>query len=745
MPNNPPIGLVAQFETKEFETGLKIYNSGLEKAKQLTQSAASAITSAFSGIGGAISNAFGMVGKIAAIGVGALGLGGGIGIATAIPTAIAVMQQYYASINQVNQVLHVGTQASAAYVGAMKIVGLGVSEGAQAFQTFADTVRQTNFDMQDISRSLGLAIRDNNRTVTLATRDQGESIAQLDLQVRRTLEDQVREWQRHAEDIALVQQREREDYLRSLSRFDRDSKESLRGVHGRERRLLLVHLKEQREDMQRAEARTLQDRQISEARIAEDRQRTLERERQDNARNYMLLTRSFQESMFMLKQGVADLFKQTAITQSRNPILEFLKKYNLDIKALANETVPLTDRMQMAWKALDRETDATQKARVMTALFGNNTVELTNFLRNMNAQVGATDKLFKSLGLTFDPKLVEEYNQGVARLGLVFDGVGLVLAQTVAPYMTTFNNMLADIAAKWLPPAIKLITDLLDAFNNIDPKKGRGGFLGMLDVLQKFADDHKAEIEGAIQNVGNVIVEAIGKLKGFGDAFNNLLRDAITQMNTSVKDGPDERQKSVFQTIGENIIAALGTALQTAINTVGLVAGLMSALFKAIWDWWNVPANQEPIIAFGKSIGVAIGSGLRQALVPILSDVWTSIQQLVWMAQHPFDVGVAVGQAMVGDAQPVGKGAGATVDVKRRQSGGYIPANEIAMLHAGEYVLNRQQVQMLVPILAGASGGNTYNFNHSWSGSASAFDKNSIERVVQEATFAAMRQVIPGA
>lgn len=78
---------------------------------------------------------------------------------------------------------------------------------------------------------------------------------------------------------------------------------------------------------------------------------------------------------------------------------------------------------------------------------------------------------------------------------------------------------------------------------------------------------------------------------------------------------------------------------------------------------------------------------------------------------------------------------GSYVNVTGRAKGGYIPINELAMLHAGEYVLNRQQTRALAPVLNTMNTRTTYQFNNTWHGSPSSFNRRDVERTAEDAAY----------
>lgn len=745
MGDEQKVGAKAVLDTSELSKGIAAFNQGmagvvskaLDTAKGIKDAFLDVphkITAAFKGIGAGIRQGIG-------IGIGFLGVTQALPALLDIPSVVmGKLNAYTDDLNKVNSVLGIGTQQSAAYVGAMKTLGLSVAQGSSAFQSFADKIRQTSQQIEDAQRSMALALRNNEQSVFTTTRNYQEGVELASLQIGRELENRTRQFERHVQDLLLITIRSTEDQARNAFRFEREAKEQLRGVHGRARRLLKLHLQEQREDTARSIARTQQDREIAARRESEDRQRTQERAQQDNARTFMLLERNFKESMRLLKQGMDDMMKTAAISESRNPVLRFLKKYGIDLKEVSDEAIPLITRINKVWDALRGETDATEKAKVMTALFGNSSVELTRFLNKMNVTVKETDKLFASLGLKFDPDLIESYNQSVGRLGLIFDAVGLVIAQSLAPYMTDINNTVSKMLTDILPPTIKLLGDMAEAFK-------KEGFTGVFNVLRQWAVDHKGEIDAAMQFVGDMIIVGIKGISGLGKALGDVFKSATEELlKPSVDEKGQSSGASWATTFMSALIGALAEAIRATTLFVGLVAAFMVKFTEGLTVWLKDQNNITLLKSYGAVIGSAFADGLGSALFSRVGEI---MQQLDYVLNH---IASAISIALGGGAQPVldealqwlGNPSGKAARTIRgsRAEGGPIPSTGLYQLHAGEYVLNRAQVMQLVPAMSGG-GGNNYSFSHTWNGPASSFDKSSIAQTVQEMTMAAIRQVLP--
>lgn len=77
-----------------------------------------------------------------------------------------------------------------------------------------------------------------------------------------------------------------------------------------------------------------------------------------------------------------------------------------------------------------------------------------------------------------------------------------------------------------------------------------------------------------------------------------------------------------------------------------------------------------------------------------------------------------------------------------KASGGPIPTTQPYLLHAGEYVLNRQQAMQFAPMLAGATTSNSYNFSNTWNGNTSTADRAAIEKWAEDAAYRGIRRVV---
>lgn len=76
------------------------------------------------------------------------------------------------------------------------------------------------------------------------------------------------------------------------------------------------------------------------------------------------------------------------------------------------------------------------------------------------------------------------------------------------------------------------------------------------------------------------------------------------------------------------------------------------------------------------------------------------------------------------------------------QSGGWVHRTGGAIVHAGEYVLNRRQAVQLAPLLMGANNSRTYNFTNNWHGSPASFDTRQVERIAEEAAYRGVSRAI---
>jgi len=864
-------GLEAIFETKAFQAGLKIYNEGLALAEAGAKKAASAISSAFSGlgekVGGTLSslkqslgNIIGGLGNTLGLG-GLFGIAGGIGSIIGLDAAVSTLTKYHESINQVNSAMHEGIQVAADYVFGAKSIGLGIGTMTSAFQSFTDTIRQANYAQEDLIHNAAITFRDNSRALMLNARDLAEGLANLDREIARSAEDRARTLQRANDDYAL-----------SVYRTNRDNLESLRGVHGRERRLMIMHQKEAREDQEKARAREAEDRAIADKRRIED-----------NARTEMLLRRSSAESLMLLKQGMAEVARSLRVSAERNPLLVFLEKSGLSMKYLSDISVPLSDRIKLVGDALNKMPEGAEKSNAIFALFGTRDQKFLDFLEAGPTQIDSITKQLKGLGIVFDKKMIDEYTRTMAGLGIQFDILGIVIAKNVIPVIVPLVKMFTQFIANNMP----LIKNFIDGVGDFTKKIAEGfksnGLQGAFDAMQLWITGHKADIERTMKTLGDALGEGlrivIENAKWVGARTSELVAKIKTWSETP-------EGKAQIKTSMDSIGNTLSWALDEFIKGTKWIDTIMGDLVKAIRKWategegkkqlndtgkaiqdsilqglgftdskgnidWNKilfgSAHFDPSLIGGglfdwknffkskgnevdstivgmlingikngfkdvdfsqaaddllnnlkKAFGIQspsklsrdqVGMPLSQGIITgisawieqdegkkqisdmiqeLLAALLDRIGSLMGTFQWGAEILSGIAKSFVSELDSwtasmasyfeyslftaIAKLDWQSLGVYIMQGIGAGMMSQLSLLQGivgaisqpgGGYALGGS-VQMLAPATVGVSGGNTYQFNHNWTGAPANLDRATIEQVVQDATYAAMRKVIPG-
>lgn len=133
----------------------------------------------------------------------------------------------------------------------------------------------------------------------------------------------------------------------------------------------------------------------------------------------------------------------------------------------------------------------------------------------------------------------------------------------------------------------------------------------------------------------------------------------------------------------------------------------------------------------GLTLGTDVINGLVAGIRAGQSPVTTAIQDVV-------------NAALAAAASPTTKRTN-WVNVTGYAEGGWVPRTGPALVHAGEYVLNRQQAMAWAPVLSRPNmTSNNFTFSHTWNGAPASFDRRDVERIAENAAYRGLSRVLPG-
>lgn len=270
-------------------------------------------------------------------------------------------------------------------------------------------------------------------------------------------------------------------------------------------------------------------------------------------------------------------------------------------------------------------------------------------------------------------------------------------ASKLGEFKTAIEKWLKDNAPIWT----SMFKSWIESFWNwlTDPKSGvislLADNLGKLTInINKWANEPstKKEYKKVGKDLATWVINGIGNLfsnEGEGNALLQLL-----WRNLWIA---DQNLKSAFMSIGNSIASGIWEGIITYFSRADVQERLRVALYNAI---------------------VAMIPGLRRDINLLIASLFGGTPPA---------------------PKPIGGGGGGTGG--DRHGGGYIPKTASYNLLAGEYVLSPKQVRLLAPVLTGGSPTNNYTFNHTWNGGAPSNAAN-IERMVEDATYRAMTRVV---
>ena len=285
---------------------------------------------------------------------------------------------------------------------------------------------------------------------------------------------------------------------------------------------------------------------------------------------------------------------------------------------------------------------------------------------------------------------------------LAFQGFATILAGAGIEG-GAFAGVLGAISAAFLPIAIiigiiiLLAISMWDAWNK--------NFMGMRDIVSGFVDGIK---------------------QMFGGLFDVII--GIFQFFYALLTGDTEGAKAALQKIWEglvNFILGLGKALvlgvaalivgiiNLVINVVKVVSGLIASLAVFIWD--SLKGLPQKMLQWGIDFVMNIINGILSLGRKVIDAILSLFP--AWMRR-----GIEAGGQIVLDIVQNVKEVFTGGSTRSRAIGGIIPETDTYLLHQGEMVVPRKDVN--------AQSGNTISVNPVYYVNVS--DKNEFEKLLRE-------------
>lgn len=645
---------------------------------------------------------------------------------SATGTAIAGLRAYQSWGEQLDMLQDIfgGTNEDAAAMAvAMNRVGLSVADGSVAFSIFARNVEQTRAELQQ-STTVIAELRERISSV-------GENLGETRIAIAQSVFERVRGIEsalaeqiesihlslaERLQDIAYQRAKIEYDLTKSLAKFDADTQEQLRSARtARERRELrrrraaeraemIERANEQKEELARQEARAIAqaERQIA---IAErSAQKQIEATERAAQKQVEAAERAADKQIAAIERTIR---KQNEQARLGTPMLQALDALGLKFEEI--DSKPFYEQLALIMDAFKKLPEGSKAAKVALDLFGRSGIRFLDFLRSNRHEAL---KMAQEFGLIIDPSQAQAFSHSLNELQLRFTGLGVTIGQTVLPYAQQFIAVFKNIIDQLSPAIQNALARLATAFQT-------GGLQGLFDQIgREFSEIQnnpqvRAGLEQAVEWLSNALGWALTKM--FAGAL--WVGGAIAKLLGRITDwlGTDEGRTHI-----QNTMNRLGTLLGNALAqflTYTWDAGLtMAALLGRLIAWVNSADGRAWI---GAATG-AFASAFVSSLVTAFSNVdWGAILRAGFitsarMSINPFSI--------LGRVFPM------------FAEGGPVLRTGLALVHAGEYVLSKREVDAQK-----RGAGIVINISHSWNGTASAYDRQAIEQIAERAAFRAVR------
>ena len=314
-----------------------------------------------------------------------------------------------------------------------------------------------------------------------------------------------------------------------------------------------------------------------------------------------------------------------------------------------------------------------------------------------------------------------------------------------------------------------IVKQIQDWFTKGDGKKileGAGSaFSAILTGFGTWAESTEAQaaIVGVTQIVGSAIMAGIQLILSAAEKVAEVMAALMASLEAWVVSDKGQRAiASLTEKFASAVISGLETLFSKKSTGETLVGSLATNIWKAAKSlsstMASIGANIASTIVGGLAtffFGAEAGERIRRALIDPLT---SAIRTLITPGGPIVYLGGLLAAALIGAIQAkvseLTKGWNPVQDLidqitgktptttpkplpwngEKMEEGGPVRRTGLALMHAGEYVLNRQQTLAWAPILAAQGGGPTYNFYHNWPGSVPPSQREWTESMVKRVT-----------
>lgn len=367
---------------------------------------------------------------------------------------------------------------------------------------------------------------------------------------------------------------------------------------------------------------------------------------------------------------------------------------------------------------------------------------------------------------------LEAFIADIASLVNIFGGNGTVVENVLQGIAIAIGQIANAFKSGGLAGGLQAIsTQLASAFKNVD-----------WSAVSKNLDSLKSQFwtwltgkGGALEQVGSQLGKVVMAISGWlSDPKNTQpIVDAVlgwvNQFWAFITDSKEglivtvaEKMANLTEEIRrwselpstrkdfENIGETIARTILTGIGNLFSSSTSENVLGNLVLSLGRGAAAQAAALA---NIGSSIGTGVIQGIVRAITGQDLSPQLTGWirtnLTRALLQLGgpwaILAGQLFGGTPaapstppdRPLPFGTG-----EKYANGGPVPRTGMAMVHAGEYVLNRRQVAALAPMLAHNTTHNNYSFSNTWNGAVSGTDRGSVERWAEDAAYRGIRRAM---
>lgn len=789
------IGLEAVFRDAEFQQGLARYTAGVARMQDQTTRSAMSMGSSMTAFSHTFSTAVGtVIGIITAQLIPQL--------QRAMMSPIDSLRGWGEQLDLLRDEFGMsGAEASQWAVSMGTYMG-SVEEGASGLSVFVRNLNNMQDGLQQAGSQYGTTMRDISSAhvdamakiaqdwatsqadaadnITSVWADLAERRAEIEANLRDQITSIQESLNERLEDFARQRADIEKDTTKSLARLEDDTRDRLRNARSaKERRQIRKDAAQRRADLleQAAERKAEIDRQEAQARKQAEKQMELAEkvaqkqiEAAEKAANKQVaaIEKTLAKQLEAMRQATEAENKQYAKQQQaavgamgksggNDPIAKALKQLGVNAFTASGKVRPFAELMPEIMDAFKKLPPGINASAIAMQLFGRSGSKFLDFLRQGREGLVKAREEARAWGLILtneDTDAIEELGFELNRLKLQFLGIAVTIGREVLPYVSQFVGWLRQAVTDAMPAFQSIVSRLSSAFKS-------GGLEGLGKEFWQILTEPKGVFEqlgivmGKIRDwftngEGKKILEAIGV--GFSiivAAFTAWVnsaegRKAIRDLTKALADaifsgikllfGDEDEVKPIMNRLVDtlrNVADGLWSALMTVGSEIGgdIISGVVG-LF----------AGEKAANDIRKGIETVFNNGLNAIIKSGVGNLFG--KSLAEIAMYGF---IETWKKMFAGWNPFGGGSAPkppTYSPKEYDLGGWVNRTGPALVHAGEYVLNPMQARLMAPVLTSPNySRTTYNFSHTWNGGG-GMNRTEIERIVENATYRGIRQVM---